>query len=340
MKVFLSWSGEQSHNVAVVFRDWFPLVIQSLIPYVSSEDIDKGARWSTEIATELEKSTFGILCVTKENLNAPWLNFEAGALSKTMDKSFVSPFLFNIKRSEVNGPILQFQSTVFEKEDIKKLLKTLNNACGVKKLTSGLLDQSFETWYPVLEEKFNKVLESEVDGELENKRTKESRDNEILVSDRVDIQELIKENKKLKNEIAKLKKEKTINNFNKTKKSNQDTILLVDDMEAIHLLYREELEERKFNVYSVYSGEEAIETFFVLSPDLVILDIKMPGINGLEVLREIRTKDKETPIILCSAYSDYMSDLDSWGAHDYIIKSSNLNQLFETIEKYLPGKQK
>ncbi|WP_052700655.1 TIR domain-containing protein [Methylocucumis oryzae] len=120
MKVFLSWSGTKSHKVALVFRDWLPSVIQEITPYVSSEDIDKGARWSTDIAKELEDSTFGILCVTKENISAPWLTFEAGALSKTMDKSFVSPFLFDIKRSEVDGPILQFQSTIFEKEDIQK----------------------------------------------------------------------------------------------------------------------------------------------------------------------------------------------------------------------------
>ena len=100
MKVFISWSGNKSHKVALLFREWLPSVIQSVVPYVSSEDIDKGARWSTDIAKELEDSTFGILCVTKENLNAPWLSFEAGALSKTMDKSFVTPFLFDIKRSE------------------------------------------------------------------------------------------------------------------------------------------------------------------------------------------------------------------------------------------------
>ena len=76
MKVFISWSGTKSNKIAMIFRQWLPSVIQSLVPYVSSEDIDKGARWSTDIATELEDSTFGILCVTKENLNAPWLCFE------------------------------------------------------------------------------------------------------------------------------------------------------------------------------------------------------------------------------------------------------------------------
>lgn len=192
MKVFLSWSGEQSHKVAVVFRDWFPSVIQSLVPYVSSEDIDKGARWSTDIAKELEDSTFGILCVTKENLTAPWLTFEAGALSKTMDKSFVSPFLFNIKRSEVDGPILQFQSTIFEKEDIKKLLKALNKACGEEELTDERLNKAFEVWYPTLEKELNKIQPSTKKDEPE-KKLLEIHDNEILE----EILELSRLNQKL-----------------------------------------------------------------------------------------------------------------------------------------------
>ena len=157
MKVFISWSGNKSHKVALLFREWLPSVIQSVVPYVSSEDIDKGARWSTDIAKELEDSTFGILCVTKENLNAPWLSFEAGALSKTMDKSFVTPFLFDIKRSEVNGPILQFQSTIFEKEDIKKLLSTINKACGEEGLSEPMLERAFEVWYPLLEKNLNEI---------------------------------------------------------------------------------------------------------------------------------------------------------------------------------------
>lgn len=161
MKVFLSWSGQKSHKVATALRDWLPSVIQSVKPYVSSEDIDKGARWSTDIAKELEDSAFGILCVTKDNLTAPWLTFEAGALSKKLEKSYVSPFLFDIKRAEIDGPILQFQSTLFEKEDVRKLIKTINKACGDEKLTEERLDKTFNVWYPSLEKELKEIKQDD-----------------------------------------------------------------------------------------------------------------------------------------------------------------------------------
>lgn len=193
MKVFISWSGNISLKVALIFRDWLPSVIQSIEPYVSSEDIDKGARWSTDIAKELENSTFGILCVTKENLEAPWLSFEAGALSKTMEKAFVSPFLFDIKRSEVQGPILQFQSTVFEKEDIKKMVKTLNKACGDAGIADNRLDTSFEVWYPRLEESLN-ALKSETVLNEEEQENEDITPSAIILEE---ILELTRDNQKL-----------------------------------------------------------------------------------------------------------------------------------------------
>ncbi len=172
MKVFLSWSGTQSHKVALVFRDWLPSVIQDIEPYVSSEDIDKGARWSTDIAKELSDSKFGILCVTKDNLDAPWLMFEAGALSKTMEKTFVSPFLFDIKRSEVDGPILQFQSTIFDKDDLKKLIVTLNNACNDRGLATERLNEAFDVWFPILNDKLielrGNIPEQDTEGTTEH----------------------------------------------------------------------------------------------------------------------------------------------------------------------------
>ena len=194
MKVFLSWSGGLSHKVALVFRDWLPSVIQEIEPYVSSEDIDKGARWSTDIAKELENSTFGILCVTRDNINAPWLTFEAGALSKTMDKSFVSPFLFDIKRSEVDGPILQFQSTIFEKEDLKKLVNTLNKACEKDRLLPERLAKAFDVWYPTLENELT-VLKGkpETENEKPEGALKDAHTQEILE----EILDLSRNNQKL-----------------------------------------------------------------------------------------------------------------------------------------------
>ena len=194
MKVFLSWSGGKSHKVALVFRDWLPSVIQEIEPYVSSEDIDKGARWSTDIAKELEDSTFGILCVTRDNISAPWLTFEAGALSKTMDKAFVSPFLFDIKRSEVDGPILQFQSTIFEKEDVQKLVNTLNKACEKDRLSSERLTKAFDVWYPTLEEELNDLKDAPAEpGDEPDEALKEADTQEVLE----EILELTRINQKL-----------------------------------------------------------------------------------------------------------------------------------------------
>lgn len=193
MKVFISWSGNKSLKVAQLLREWLPYVINSIEPYVSSEDIDKGARWSTDIAKELEDSTFGILCVTKDNLEAPWLSFEAGALSKTMEKSFVTPFLFDIKRSEVKGPILQFQSTIFDKDDIKKMVKTLNKACGDSGIPEARLDTSFDVWYPPLEKGLNEVKPLTASDE-QNKEVDDSiHSSEILE----EILELSRDNQKL-----------------------------------------------------------------------------------------------------------------------------------------------
>jgi TIR domain len=154
MRVFLSWSGELSQKVAVTLRDWLPSVIQSLEPYVSSEDIDKGARWSTEISKKLEDSDFGILCITPDNTDKPWLNFEAGALSKSMATSRVVPFLFRLERAQLpQGPLVQFQSVLATKEDVRRLVASLNAALGDRGLEEARLDSGFGVWWPKLEEK-------------------------------------------------------------------------------------------------------------------------------------------------------------------------------------------
>ena len=83
MKIFLSWSGEVSHEVAKVLDSWLPCVLQGAETFLSS-DISKGDRWSDVLAEELKEAHYGIICVTPFNIHRPWMNFEAGGLSRVI----------------------------------------------------------------------------------------------------------------------------------------------------------------------------------------------------------------------------------------------------------------
>jgi DNA-binding response OmpR family regulator len=115
----------------------------------------------------------------------------------------------------------------------------------------------------------------------------------------------------------------------------KNRILLVDDEESIQLLYREEFEEEGYVVDSAYNGFEALEKFRENPPDLVILDINMPGMNGIEVLRQMKEFRANLPIILSSAYQEYKQDFGSWASEAYVVKSANMDELKATVRKHL-----
>lgn len=175
-KVFISWSGELSKKLAEEIRVWLPAVLQFVKPYFTPNDIEKGTRWSTEIANELESSNAGIICLTKDNINKPWILFEAGALSKNFGKSNVCTILFNLDSADLTGPLTSFQATKFDKTDFKKLLITINNTGGDSKLESAVLNDVFEMWWPKLESKVNDILKSHTVSATDNIRS----DREIL----------------------------------------------------------------------------------------------------------------------------------------------------------------
>lgn len=157
MKVFISWSRDLSHAVAVELHKWLPLVIQSLDPYISSHDISKGDRWLKALGTELQEQAVGILCVTQENVTAPWLLFEAGALSKSLESSYVMPLLIDLKSSDVPMPLGQFQGTEFGKGEIFKMIQDLNLITGGT-VTDHVLKRSFDYFWPELEEVVNQQI--------------------------------------------------------------------------------------------------------------------------------------------------------------------------------------
>jgi hypothetical protein len=183
MKIFVSWSGESSHGVALALKEWIPGVINAIVPYVSSEDIDKGARWAGRLAEELEGSNFGIICVTPDNVSTPWINFEAGALSK-LEQSRVTPFLFGMSSSELTGPLLHFQATRAERADVLRLMRDINEAAGNESISNSLLDRAFEVWWPDLDRRFAEVRASlakhSIDSIQEVKRSVDDVLDEVL----------------------------------------------------------------------------------------------------------------------------------------------------------------
>jgi hypothetical protein len=158
MKVFISWSGNQSKKLGEAIRDWLPAVLQVVTPYFTPADIEKGTRWSTDISKELEDSQVGILCITRDNLHSDWILFEAGALSKRLQKSHVCPILFGITNTDLAGPLKQFQTTEFEKNDFLKLINVINNQLSDHRLPQKTLENVFEKWWPDLELKIKEIL--------------------------------------------------------------------------------------------------------------------------------------------------------------------------------------
>lgn len=158
-RVFLSWSGERSSAVAQVFRDWLPRAMQNIRPYYNPDDTSKGSRWGDEIRSELERSDFGIIFLTPENLTSQWILFEAGALSK-LGKSRVAPFLLDLKPTDVYGPLAQFQATQATRDDCFRLLGSLNQSLDENALEPTVLRDVFDHWWPVLDKKIKDAVAS------------------------------------------------------------------------------------------------------------------------------------------------------------------------------------
>lgn len=159
--IFISWSGPRSKHVASVLRLWLPDVLQSARPWMSDSDIDKGSRGIEEISKALDTIEVGISCLTPENLVAPWLLFEGGALSKRIgDKTRLCTYLLGgLKNGDVPQPLGMFQHTVAEKTETRKMLESVNLAINPTEPVK--LDRIFDKMWPDLEEALKKMPNAE-----------------------------------------------------------------------------------------------------------------------------------------------------------------------------------
>lgn len=146
MKLFISWSGERSKNLGQGIRDWIPLVLHNVEPWLSEADIEAGERWAEAIAKELEASNFGVICITKENVMSPWVLFESGALAKSLQGNKVIPLLLDLEVRDITGPLAQFQAKKVDKVGISEIIQSIN---AVEKLVPEMQAKKlFEALWP------------------------------------------------------------------------------------------------------------------------------------------------------------------------------------------------
>jgi hypothetical protein len=160
LQVFISWSLPLAHDVALTLRDWLPRLIQSVDPWVSSEDIEKGTWWSQEIVEALESSTVGIVVITPENIDRAWINFEAGALARAIRPAggIVAPLLINVAGSSIEGPLGNLQITRMDKRNFFQLVEAINSRIA-EPLKDNVLSEEFELKWPVLEKRVKLAIE-------------------------------------------------------------------------------------------------------------------------------------------------------------------------------------
>lgn len=157
MKVFLSWSGDLSREIAKIIRQYLPCMIQGAEVFMSQHDLESGSRWGAKLAKELEEAHFGIICLTATNLSSLWISFEAGALTKHVEGGACALLLNGLTPAAVSGPLSQFQNRVFNEAGLKSLIQDLN-----QKLSNPLNDKQvkiiFEKFWPDIEKEYKNAI--------------------------------------------------------------------------------------------------------------------------------------------------------------------------------------
>lgn len=225
MKIFISWSGHRSKAVAEILSDWIKCVLQASDPWISTRDIDRGALWYTEISEKLKDISVGIICLTSENKNNPWILFETGALAKGLKSSRVCTFLIDLQPQDIKDPLAQFNHTLPERDSVWSLIRTVNDCLNEKSLELNVLEKVFDTYWPQFISEFDKCL-------LENPL-----EEEIVPRSEQDIlSEILKHTRNLSNRVYNLEKNTKLykdENMKEVSSSQKSIYKLISDMKKI-----------------------------------------------------------------------------------------------------------
>jgi hypothetical protein len=161
MRVFLSWSGEQSRLLAHLLRDWLPNVIQSVQPWLAAADIAPGTAFSSEIGKAIGQAEIGIVCLTRANLQAPWLNYEVGMMS--VGGVPIIPLTLDLSPGEIVGALAQFQAAAVDKEGMRRVVDSINTRAE-HPVGDKLLSRAFDLFWPDFERNVSVILNTSVAG--------------------------------------------------------------------------------------------------------------------------------------------------------------------------------
>jgi len=189
MRIFVGWSGRRSRQIAEALRGWLPQVLQAADPWTSSVDLAAGPKWVRQIEYELRETRAGIVCLTPENLQAPWLLVGTGALWAR--GSVIIPYLLDFAPTELTGPLARFQAVQAGREGTWQLVQTLNRMLDERSVSPQVLTEAFDRAWP--------TLESRVEGALETRPTaiskppKKPKSRKIIHSARNLLEEILRQ---------------------------------------------------------------------------------------------------------------------------------------------------
>lgn len=180
MKIFISWSGDYSKAIAAALDEWLPEIFDGVETFMSDQKIALGDRGLDEIKDSLDKSAYGIILVTKDNENAKWINFEAGALSRAIPdaKARVIPILVDFENTnDLVGPLTQFQGALMNRKGLLKMAQSIGEGFG---FTEDKVQRKFDKWWPDLEEALAKIEKPEPAEDSSSRRSMPDMLDEIL----------------------------------------------------------------------------------------------------------------------------------------------------------------
>jgi len=299
MKIFISWSGNTSQDVGLALKDFLESVIQSLEVFISTE-MDRGSLWNKLINDELRNTGCGIICLTSENYDAPWILFESGALAKGIEQSRVCTFLINIDPSVLlKSPLSQFNHTKSDKESILSLVKTLNNLLDTP-LSDKKLINAFDKFWPDYAQRFDEIVSlNKPTSKPKQPAYKELATETLEVLNRINRQLAIDDFsvgdkiRKIEYRLAKLyslefqkqtdAKAMTLNykTFDETDSSMNVWVYYRDDFEDeialaaneilnnLEITLKDDFAKYECNFYDEYSGQEAAIKYTFLRKDLI-----------------------------------------------------------------------